>query len=194
MTALRITLLVALFVAGCSLLSDTETGSTDIHLTTDRSAYVAGQETEGPRSRYGFDLVARFQNRTSRTVYLDRCHPDTSHPVYAIELVEPQDEHGAAYNRSWACVEMQPIEVAAGQTRTDTLHIDGPNAWPNGSARHLGELEGRFRLRYDVRTCRSEIGCRVPDSLAWSDPFDVEVAASDEETRNVGDLIVGSWQ
>jgi len=174
---MRFLLLLPLLLAGCSLLTGTESSPDELPLRTDQAVYIAQQERGGSRPTYGFDLVARFENNTRQTVYLARCYPDSPHPIYGVELVGQEDEWGAAYNGVWACVGHEnPIAVAVGATRIDTLRITGPSAWPGGSNQHFGVLEGRFRLSYQAQSCRSETGCDLPDSLARSNEFEVRLA------------------
>ena len=174
---MRSLLLLPLLLAGCSLLADSDPSPDELPLRTDQTVYVAHQKHGGSRPIYGFDLVARFENKTGRTIYLARCYPDSPHPIYGVELIGQEDDWGAAYSGAWACVGHEnPIAVAAGATRTDTLHITGPNAWPSGSSQHFGVLEGRFRLSYQAQSCRSETGCDLPDSLARSNEFEVRLA------------------
>jgi hypothetical protein len=166
-------LLLPFMLAGCSLLSDSEPSSEQLSLHTDQTIYIAQQERGGSHPSYGFQVVTRFVNLTTRTVYLARCYPDSPYPLYSVELVDPEDEWGAAYNGAWACVGHEnPIAVAPGSTRTDTLHLTGPNFW-SWDGQHDGVLEGRFRLRYRAKSCRAEIGCELPGDVARSNTFEV---------------------
>ena len=175
--ARRLVPFLGLLFGGCFLLADSEPSPSELPLRTDQTQYIAQQARGGTRPTYGFDLIARYENRTGRTVFLARCYPDSPHPIYGVELVGQKDDWGAAYDRAWACVGHEnPIAVAAGETRADTLHMTGPNAWPHGSGQHFGVLEGRFRLRYGAQSCRSEIGCELPDSLQRSNEFEVRLS------------------
>ncbi len=174
---MRLVLLLSLLLAGCSLGADFEPSPDDLPLRTDQTVYVAQEERGGFRPIYGFDLVAQLENKTGRTVYLARCYPNSLHPTYGVELLGQEDDGGAAYNAAWACVGHEnPIAVAPGATRIDTFHIAGPNAWPSGSSQHFGVLEGRFRLGYQAQFCRAQTGCDLPDSLARSNEFEVQLA------------------
>ena len=174
---MRLLLLLPFALAGCSLLGDFEPSTDELPLVTDQASYVAQQERGGSHPSYGFNVVARFVNLTTRTVYLARCYPDSPHPIYSVELVDQEDDWGAAYNGAWACVGHEnPIAVAPGATRTDTLHLTGPNFWPSGSNQHEGVLEGRFRLRYRAQSCRAETGCDLPGAVARSNVFEVQLS------------------
>jgi hypothetical protein len=130
-------------------------------LQTDTLFYVAA-----PRSgRFGFDLLAHFTNTSADTVYLDRCYPDSRAPIYGVELIGKSDPWGAAYNSAWACVGHEnPIAVAPGKVREDTIPIMGPNAWDGLTKLPYGVFEGVFRLHYGVNSCRKEIGCEITGS------------------------------
>ena len=168
-------LLLPLLLAGCSLLSDSEPSSEQLPLHTDQTAYVAQQERGGSHPSYGFEVVTRFVNLTTRTVYLARCAPNSPYPIYSVELVDQEDEWGAAYNPAWGCSGHEnPIAVAPGATRTDTLHLTGPTIW-SWDGRH-GVLEGRFRLRYRAMSCRAEAGCVLPGDVARSNTFEVTLS------------------
>lgn len=166
-------LLISVLLSGCSLVGETDPEPSDLSLRVDQSAYVAvPQRTEPPLS-YTFDLVAQFENSSARTVYLARCYPDSSNPIYGLELVGRVDEWGAAYNRAYACVGHEnPIAVGPGKTRTDTLTIIGPNAFTDEP---LGVLEGRFRLFYQAQSCRAETGCDLPFVPGSSAEFEVRL-------------------
>jgi len=174
---MRLVLFFCLLLAGCSLGADFEPSTDDLPLRTDQTVYIAQEQQGGFRPIYGFDLVAQLENKTGRTVYLARCYPNSLHPTYGVELLGQEDDGGAAYNAAWACVGHEnPIAVAPGATRIDTFHIAGPNAWPSGSSQHFGVLEGWFRLGYQAQFCRAQTGCDLPDSLARSNEFEVQLA------------------
>jgi hypothetical protein len=130
-------------------------------LQTDTLFYVAA-----PRAgRYGFDVVARFTNTSADTVFLARCYPDSRAPTYGVQLIGQSDPWGAAYNGFWACVGHEnPIAVAPGKVREDTIPVMGPNAWGGLAGQPYGVFEGVFRLQYGVNSCRKEIGCEITGS------------------------------
>lgn len=170
-------ILLSLLISGCSLFTDFDPSPEELPVRTDLESYMAHIASAGDRPTYGFDIVVRFENRTNRTVYLDRCNPDSPHPIYSVELIDQQDSYGAAYNPGWGCAgHDSPIRVERGRSRVDTLHLIGPRAWPTYSDQHLGVLEGRFRLKYWPNTCRTETECALPVSLARSNVFEVRLA------------------
>jgi hypothetical protein len=146
-----------------------------VTLRTDRTAYSATPiGGEGPYRTYAFTLMAQFTNGMSRPVYLERCYPDTAYPVYGIGA--GADGPAAAYDPAWACVGHDaPIVVLAGQTRTDSLRITGPNAWDGRTEEPFGDLVGRFRLTYVVGTCRAVRGCALPGRGSESNEFDIHL-------------------
>ena len=138
------------------------------------AVYVGGQN---PHRRYGFTVVSTYMNRTTQTLYLQRCDPDSPHPLYGVQSMGPAGSGAAAYSQVWACVgHTNQIAVTPGATRVDTLQITGPNS-RNGLPPHepYGELEGRFRLRYNVHTCAGDGYCPAPDSLQISNVFEVRL-------------------
>lgn len=122
---------------------------------------------------YELTVVATFTNPTDDTLYLDRCRPDSPGPIYGVDLIEPEDPDGAAYDADWACVgHDRQFAVAPGESRVDTLRISGPNAWQGGS--YIGRLEGLFRLRYSVWMC-ADCGESAPDDLEFSNVFEIRI-------------------
>ena len=172
-------LLVALVGCGSPVTTPgelTTDESGQVTLRTDREAYIASPVGgEVPYRTYEFTLVAQFTNGMSRSVYLQRCYPDTPYPIYGIASAEEEGGE-AAYNPTWACVGHDvPIMVLAGMTRTDTLRIMGPNAWDGHTNQPFGDLVGRFRLSYMVGTCRAVSGCEVPGRFRDSNEFEVSL-------------------
>ncbi|OLE57098.1 MAG: hypothetical protein AUI36_14990 [Cyanobacteria bacterium 13_1_40CM_2_61_4] len=140
-------------------------------LLTDDTAYVAFPSGVGQDRRYGFTVVAHYENRTTAPLYLDRCSSNSPSPIYGVQVVDGAGT--AAYDPIWACGAGSPILVEAGATRSDTLRIAGPNMW-DGTGAPVGTLEGEFRLYYEVRTCANDVQCR--SSVAPSNPFRVQLA------------------
>src|SRR5438105_11358060 len=126
-------------------------------LVTDAGAYVARHERgTGGYAEYGFTVVARFTNTTSRTLYLENCFPDAKGPTFGVALVDPPaDAFGSAYSPFWACVGVDlahMVVVRPGATRVDTIHVVGPTAVDGITQRPLGAFDGRMRLVYEVMT------------------------------------------
>jgi hypothetical protein len=146
-----------------------------VTLRTDGVAYQASPAGgEGPYHRHSVTLVAQLSNEMPGPLYLQRCYPDTPYPVYGVLAAE--EGRGAAYDPVWACVGHDtPIVVLAGQTRTDSLRILGPNAWDGRTNQPLGDLVGRFRLSYRVGTCRGIVGCELPGASVKSNDFEVRL-------------------
>jgi hypothetical protein len=147
---------------------------------TDSVAYTATLlGGEGSYRTYAVRVVARYTNRTPGPVYLARCYPSSPTPIYGLGLVGDTTgggTWGSAFNPAWGCVGHEnPIEVAAGSTRTDTLILRAPNAWDGVTKGPFGRLDGRLRLAYGVQTCRPEAQCRLPADSGVSNAFDVLV-------------------
>ena len=139
-------------------------------LATDRAAYVATRgRRRGGWGRHGFTVVATFANRSRAPVYLERCDPDSPHPIYGVRLVGGGPVGGpapwrAAYDPIWACGgHDRPIVVRPGEARVDTLRLSGPNVWHGVTHQPDGVLEGRFQLSYQVRPCPEAVRCPLPD-------------------------------
>ena len=171
--------ILALFIlSSCSLLNDSEQSPEPLLLTTDQEVYIAERIVDGPRSIYSFEVTIQVENNSRATIYLARCYPDSPHPIYGFSLVNQEDEWGAAYSAVWACVGHEnPIALAPGAKRSDTLVIRGPNAWPNGSTEHFGVLEGTFQIHYQAQSCAKEVGCDLPLSMASTNHFSVELGS-----------------
>jgi hypothetical protein len=138
-------------------------------LSTDASAYVAVPQPAHPNS-YQFTVVARFRNTGDTPAHLGRCFPDSPVPIFGISLVASSNgETMSGYNGALACVgHDNPIVVAPGETRVDTLVIAGPTVWDGRTHQPLGTLEGTFQLQYVGDACNASNGCR-------SDPFTVRL-------------------
>jgi hypothetical protein len=145
-----------------------------VSLRTDRAAYTASLSGgKGLYRTYRFTLVAQFTNGMAEPLYLERCYPTTPYPIYAIGSAAEGRE--AAYNPAWGCVGNDgPIVVLAGETRTDSLRVTGPNSWDGRTNEPFGDLAGRFRLSYMVGSCRAVSGCKLPNPVE-SNNFDVRL-------------------
>ena len=123
-------------------------------LRVDRSEYVATFiDGKGETCSYSFTLIARYENRSADSLYLDRCGPGDRTPMYGVEVVTDSTED-AAYDRVWACSGHDfPIVVAPHAAHVDTLRIAGPNAYDGKTYAPLGIFEGQFRLIYTVGPC-----------------------------------------
>jgi hypothetical protein len=145
-------------------------------LATDSSAYTATPlGLPGPYRQFGFDMTVRFTNLDTIPVYLDRCTPVDSFPMYgfAADSVGPD---GMAYDPVWACVgHDSPIEVAPRSTRIDHYHVVGPWGWTFGGDHEFGDFEGRLQLVYPVTPCRHQDSCELPGSSVLSNYFVVRV-------------------
>jgi hypothetical protein len=138
--------------------------------------YTAEREGGDDRyRRYRFAVVARYTNRTSAPVYLDRCGPDGRTPRYGVGLAGGRPGR-SAYHPQWGCRGGgAQLEVGPGASRVDTLRLAGPNSFSSAGL-GLGEVAGPMRLWYPVHACRDELGCLLPDSLGRSNTFEVRVA------------------
>ncbi len=131
---------------------------------------------KGETCSYGFTLIARYENRTADSLYLDRCGPRDRTPMYGVEAINDTTE-GAAYDHVWACTGHDfPIVVAPHAVRVDTLRIEGPNSYDGKTNAPLGKFEGQFRLIYTVGPCwLGRPKCRIVPGPQRSQTFRVRL-------------------
>lgn len=148
----------------------------DIVITTDKNMYIAVKDLEEELPTYEFQLISEFENRSGRTLYLAICGPSSVKPIYHLELTSRDESELSGYDPFYACSgHFDPIIIESGETRTDTFQVKGPTAWQSGTNEPIGVLDGNFRLVYDALTCARGEACEVPDSLAWSNEFEVSL-------------------
>ena len=145
-------LLPVLGLVGCNLFSS----GPGVALRTDARAYVA-ERVGVPSSPYRqFAIVVSAQNYSRQPMFLETCSPSGTTPIDHVSLVDsdPADE-GAAYGPAWACVgHDQQLELGPLQTRVDTILLTGPNSQNGITGEWRGVMEGRFRISYQVQSCR----------------------------------------
>ncbi|WP_234572202.1 hypothetical protein [Rhodohalobacter sp. 614A] len=172
--------LVLLLLVSCSTVdNDTKEVITTKNLVfqTDQSSYTAEVLENFPPAFYGFTLIARFENKTNQTLYLNRCDVDSSHPRYVFKLHLTENPQSPAHNIIFACAgHNNPITVKSGSVRIDTLDVRSPQMWDHATKEPIGIFEGTFQLVYDVWTCKTGDRCDLPDSLSTSNEFEVQLA------------------
>lgn len=173
-------ILIPILFASCAIVGDepwAEIDLDDIAIETDQSSYIAERATELELQAYTFILISQFKNNSERTLYLARCRSSSVHPNYDIKLMDEESSSISAYSGFENCAgRTDPIMIHSGQARIDTLQISGPNAWENGTNEPIGVLQGTFRVVYDALTCPAGDRCEIPDSLAWSNEFEIKLA------------------
>ena len=139
---------------------------------TDQAEYTAVPlGPPGPYREWEFTLVATLTNPSSRTLYVERCEPTSTAPVFAVVSV-PETADESAYSRAWACAgHDRPIVVAPRSSRMDHLTIRGPASWTNGEGRPLGALNGRVQLVYVASGCRGFNPCGITPVKPTSNEF-----------------------
>ncbi len=174
-----ILILLPFLLPSCAIVGGDQQAEIDageIVLQTDQTAYTAQQDPEEEWPTYSFTLVAQFENRSGRTLYLATCNPSSVHPIHSLKLMDKESSTHSEYSGINSCSgNHDPIIIDAGSVRTDTLQITGPGAWEPGTHEPIGTLEGSFRLVYEARTCAFGDGCVIPDSLSWSNEFEVQI-------------------
>lgn len=159
-----------------------ETDIPPFALTLDESAYAADC-TDDQHQRCTFTVEASYHNRTEASVYLQRCYPDSEHPIFGVSTLDGTME--SAYGPVWACVGHEDhIRVAPGETRIDVLEISGPNSFDGVTGEPFGVTEGVFQLGYDAYPCaEAEAGScdRLPETQRVSAPFKVTVGEQSAE-------------
>lgn len=160
-------------------------------IQTDLTSYVAEPlEIElGAHPVYGFETIARFENTTEETIYLNRC--GEMPPVHGASYTGPEnlDFETSAYHltpipeRSQNCIS-NPITLQPGATRTDTLFIQGPGYGARTSdGSPTGKMEGEFVLKYVAGLCLhpqengvETVGCFIaPENLPRSNTFEIKL-------------------
>ena len=155
-------------------------GRPDGSFTTDSAVYTARhiQDLWPGVPIYGFTLVTRYTNPTQAPVFLWRCYPDSPSPMYSVVAPSGGSSTGIAYNAAWACVgHDRPIRVDPGATRTDTIHVRGPNGFDGITHRPIDPIvEGTFRLQFVLQSCRTEGDCPISnEALSRSNEFTVRL-------------------
>ena len=146
-----------------------------VAFTTDASGYVARRIDESSRPIYQFTLISRFENRGPAVVYLGRCGPTSPQPLFSVGTASPSTAE-SAYSQLWACVgHDRQFEIRPGHSRTDTLRVQGPNIFRNGSIIGSGITEGSFQLYFDVRLARDGREL-APIEMRLSKPFIVRTS------------------
>jgi hypothetical protein len=143
--------------------------------TTDATGYVA-YHLPGSLPRYQFRIISRFENTGTSTVYLGRCFPSSPQPLFSVVSTTTVE---SGYSQIWACVgHDQQFAIRAGETRVDTLLVEGPNTFQGGTNTPIGVSEGDFRLYFDVRLAAGDGAPRAPDSIKLSNAFRVRTSSS----------------
>jgi len=150
-------------------------------LTTDATAYVAKTKSEWKATkRYHFTIITRFENRSSGTVFLGRCNPASTKPLYSFfdaDTNRTRKYMMPAYATFGGCVgHDKQFELQPHQVRIDTLLIEGPNAFDKQTGEGVGRLAGAFKLRFDVRTGPGEMSPMVPLADRTSNSFSVRTS------------------
>lgn len=149
---------------------------------TDASSYVAEKTTAAVArrerrysGRYAFTVVAEYMNATPDTVYLARAAP-TDAPAFTVRTISSElgAEAGSAYRSAMSGVDRsRPLAVAPGETRTDTLQVEGLRRdLRTGTVRGL--MQGQMALVYIASQSRDPWRV-LPDSAVVSNPFEVRL-------------------
>lgn len=147
-------------------------------IQTDKLRYIATVIQERPRTRVRFRVVAEFTNRSGEVIWLARCTPDYSHPIYGVEMVGSGEPAYSLASRSFeenGCLShADHIRVEPGSSRSDTITLHGPVTRDPETNEVVDRLEGRMRLTYDAHPCPPE-DCseRLPREERMSNAFDV---------------------
>ncbi|HEX7229189.1 MAG TPA: hypothetical protein VF452_02255 [Candidatus Binatia bacterium] len=155
----------------------------EVTIQTDQTEYVAQfDSTVNKQDRYKFPLTARFENRTGVPIYLERCYPNTSYPIYDIGpdngkgVESSSGSFDSLYTAVRGCVgHDNPIIVQPGELRVDNLTIYAPNAWREGFLIPKDKLNGQYRLIYRAHFCWELRYCERPDAVQYSNIFTVRV-------------------
>jgi hypothetical protein len=173
-SAIAIVIAVALVLAGCkgplSPVEQIRTGP----FQTDRASYTAVPvSTQQGWTTYGFDVVTSLSNVTQDTLFLQRCMPSDTHPMYDVIQVAPAGAD-PGYSPAWGCVGgVPPIAVLPGEVREDSLRLTGPTSFDETTGKPIGTTTGTYAIRFDVSGCSQQAPCAIGDSLSTSTTFTV---------------------
>ena len=145
--------------------------------TTDATGYMA-REFERPwgQPRYRFTVISRFANRGLVPLYLGRCYPNSTKPLYSVVMADASPTE-SAYSGVWACVgHDHQFLVLPGSVRVDTMEVQGPNMFDGMTHRPFGVTEGAFRLYFDVRLAPGDGAPSAPMNIRVSNAFIVRTA------------------
>lgn len=161
----------SLVVASLALLASACAFPTEalprVAVETDATSYVA-EALPGapPRTQYAFRVIVRTTNSSLGPVRLARCNPQSSGPIFGVELHPGSAGTRSAFSPAWACVGgVEPFEIPPGAARVDTLILQGPTVVNGITGEPVGVAEGTMVLRLV-----SEVGRVV------SNPFSVSLA------------------
>lgn len=123
-----------------------------VALELDRDTYVAGAlDAQG---RYAFTVIVHYVNRTDGPIYFARCAVDSLTPSHSVPTAGGVSRSG--YDAASACSAFPALELRPGDARTDSLLLQGPNAYDGLTGQPLGVLEGDFLLEYQTRRCAAD--------------------------------------
>jgi hypothetical protein len=171
----RIALLsVGLVLVACTGVLDSD--GEGLTVRTDQDTYVATPiPGSGIYQRYRVRVITHFRNPGPRALYLGRCDPEDSTPMYGVGLEGDASGQASAFNVGWLCVGSLPIRVEPGEERTDTLYLSGPN-FSDATGQVRGEVAGRMRLSYSVARCPDNPACWL-EKAGRSNVFTVTVGS-----------------
>jgi hypothetical protein len=169
------------FAAACSAPTLAPPGGGAGLITTESPSYTAVVSATSVR----LAVVAEFANTTSDKLTL---HPCSQHSPYPLAVSLQRYEGG-----EWRTVlspvctlalMLNPPRLSPGETRTDTVRLEGFRAANSYPQFPPGPVAGLYRLAYSdiYRTWNEDhvgpsvgaLGEPVPDSLLVSNPFRVE--------------------
>ena len=143
-----------------------------VSLQLDRDSYVAVPIDAA--GRYAFRLVVQYHNGTGAPVYFTQCTPSDSSPMYGVATVDGASQSG--WDGAWACTGVPVLAFPPGAVRTDSLLIQGPNAYNGITHEPLGVLAGSFRLAYQTQLCAEDTPeCLQAGPRVASAPFQVRL-------------------
>lgn len=143
---------------------------------TDATGYVAHRiPNSGALVRYRFTVITRYANRGTVSVFLGRCFPTSPQPLFSVVAADSSVRSG--YEYVWACVgHDKQFELPPGALRTDTLQVEGPNMFDNGTNTGIGATSGRFKLYFAVGSAPGDGASNGAIPTRFSNEFIVRTA------------------
>lgn len=147
---------LSLVALGCSTVTVDDGSNGSVTVTTDKPSYESKLlGGSGVNAMYGFTLVARIENHSSKSVLLNTCG---DHVFYNVELADGAFNSLSAYDPVWACRSIaSTLELKPGDIHEETLLLQGPSLG-GGHELPTNKLSGPMVIGYGV-TPACIVGC-----------------------------------
>ncbi len=145
-------------------------------VTTDSAVYTLARVDGG----YSAEAVATYTNTTGRSVYYQRCLPESEEPIHGVRRTGPDSTARTFLGSAWACVGGVPtgrvVPGAALGARVNLGSTDSPDAQPPITPE---QRVGRFRVELALcaRHADDSGDCdALPQAARESNVFELRLA------------------